>query len=94
MTYCSPCATGLISLDINNGVNIYPNPVKEILLIESKETYHVTIKNSIGKIVKKTQINAGTNTISLKELHSGMHFIVGFNSSTRFVEKVIVKEID
>jgi len=91
-TYCSPCATGIISLEINNGVNIYPNPVRETLIIQAKETYHLTIKNSEGKIVKKTKINVGINTISLEELPSGMYFIVGFNSSTRFAEKVIVKE--
>lgn len=93
-TYCSPCATGIISLEINNGVNIYPNPVRETLIIQAKETYHLTINNSEGKIVKKTKINIGINTISLEELPSGMYFIVGFNSLTRFAEKVIVKEID
>jgi len=91
-SYCSPCATGINSLAINNDVNIYPNPVKEKLIIEAKETYRLTIKNSEGKIVKKSKINAGLNTISLRELPSGMYFITGFNSSTRFAEKVIVKE--
>lgn len=91
-TYCSPCATGIHNFEFNSSVNIYPNPVKEKLIIEAKETYHLTINNSLGKIVKKTKIYAGINTISLEELPSGVYFIVGFNSSTRFAEKVIIKE--
>jgi hypothetical protein len=91
-TYCSPCATGMHNLEFNSSVNIYPNPVKEKLIIKAKETYHLTVNNSLGKIVKKTKINAGINTISLEELPSGVYFIVGFNSSTRFAKKVIIKE--
>jgi len=91
-TYCTPCSNGIDDLKLNNGVIVYPNPVKGKLMIEVKETYGLSIKNIEGKIVKKTKIYAGLNTISLEEIPSGIYFVEGFNSSTKFVKKVFIKE--
>ena len=90
-SYCSPCLTSTNSLKENNRVIVYPNPVKEILMIDSKEKYNITIKNITGKLVVQSEINTGLNSISFLGIPSGMYIIEGFNHSSRFIEKVIVK---
>ena len=57
----------------------------------SKEEYNLTIKTITGKLVMKSEINTGLNSISFLGIPSGMYIIEGFNHSSRFVEKVIVK---
>ena len=61
-------------------------------MIDSKEKYNLTIKNITGKLVMKSEINTGLNSISFLGIPSGMSIIEGFNHSSRFVEKVIVKK--
>ena len=89
-TYCAPCLTSIISFKENNSVIVYPNPLKEILMIDSKEKYNLTIKNITGKLLKNTKINPGLNTILIGEIPPGMYIIEGFNHSSRFIKKVIV----
>ena len=91
-TYCSPCLTTISDLNLDNSVIVYPNPVEEQLMINSKEKYNITIKNITGKLVKSTKINAGLNMISLKEMSPGVYFIEGFNTSSKFFKRVIVKD--
>jgi arylsulfatase A-like enzyme len=91
-TYCAPCSVGIDDLNLRNGIKIFPNPLTDKMIIEVNQDYQITIKNSVGNIVKESKINSGINTISLDNLPSGMYFIEGINTSSKFVKKVIISK--
>lgn len=76
-----------------NDMNIYPNPTKDIVMVELYEhnaTALVDIKNSLGQTVISKTINKGINTIELKDLASGLYFIhIELENKKQFIEKLI-----
>ena len=90
-TYCSPCQTGINNLKIDEEVYVYPNPAKEFITIEVKETYEVTITNLKGQIMQTFKVKTGTNSIILDDYVKGIYLLEGFNSTSKFVKKISVR---
>jgi hypothetical protein len=71
--------TGKSEKEIEQNVfKIYPNPALDILNIEisaSSGVYPAEIMNTSGKILKITRLIAGTNTIQISNLPSGLYLI-------------------
>jgi hypothetical protein len=68
-------AVGVESTRSEN-VNIYPNPINEILNISSdKNIQKVVIYNSIGQIVLTTQESANVAKINIAELTNGLYTV-------------------
>jgi len=84
--------TGENEINVNNSVQIYPNPFTETAYVSfstsQTEKVSVNVYNSIGKLVytlKNKDYSAGTHTISIdgSELNNGMYFVnlkIGENS--------------
>ena len=71
-----------------NDMNIYPNPVKDILTIENIENSKIMIYDISGKTVYLKQTNTNVEKIDLSELNRGIYFITISNN-----DKVITKKI-
>ncbi len=78
--------TNTLGADQNftENINIYPNPVFDILLF-SKELEKVEVYNVYGQIVISTILNA--NSISVENLANGIYFIRSGNINKKFVVK-------
>ena len=77
-TYFSDCIEILISdvVDLQeDGFNFYPNPVFEILTIESEQQGKVQILTSLGHVVRDIDISEGRQEISISEVPSGIYAI-------------------
>jgi hypothetical protein len=72
--------------DILRGVNIYPNPVNNVLFIENAEGKTVEIINILGQIIKSFSPNNNQFPIAINELNSGIYFIKINNELIRFVK--------
>ncbi len=74
--------------------NVYPNPVKENLIIylPFSEKVKVKILNKIGEILKQTIIEKNTNNITLENFKKGVYFIHLINTKNELIVKKIFKD--
>lgn len=73
--------------------SIYPNPATNYFNVKAPEgNYLVSISNSIGSIVKSTEINSN-GKIEISDLNSGLYFVTIENLRTnqKEVHKLMVK---
>lgn len=61
--------------NVQPSLNIYPNPVKDILNVTSTEKCTIEIRNSLGKLIQHVQVAVGTTSVSVEKLPAGMYFI-------------------
>lgn len=73
---------------------IYPNPVTEILTLETQNCTNCIAKlyNTTGKLLKTNNLNLSQNTINVKGFKTGLYFIVvadeyGNKQTQKFVKK-------
>jgi len=90
-TYSEDCiALGLDDVLLAKSITLYPNPVSEILTIDSKiPLTKVEIYSLLGQKVK--DINSGFNSISLYNLSKGI-YIVRLQSENGFATKKLIKQ--
>jgi hypothetical protein len=75
------------------GVNIYPNPAKNILYIDSpaSEILQATLFNSTGQqVLSGLQIQNGRNTLSLSDLPAGCYYLRLQGQNGQQTAKIIV----
>ncbi|MCK5401046.1 MAG: T9SS type A sorting domain-containing protein [Flavobacteriaceae bacterium] len=90
-TYSEDCA----SLSLNDeflakSITFYPNPVSDILIIDSKiPLTKVEVYNILGQKVK--EINSGFNSIPMDNLSNGI-YIVRLQSEKGFATKKLIKK--
>ncbi|MGK0413257.1 MAG: endo-1,3(4)-beta-glucanase, partial [Polaribacter sp.] len=84
-------ALSVASNDLNNSIVVYPNPVKNNLLISSKtaKITKVQIYSVVGKLVKQKTENL--NSIHVEDLSNGLYLIKIYTSNT-FITKKFLKE--
>ena len=70
-----------------NATEVYPNPVKDILHIQTKIKANFSLINAEGKLVASKMIN-GNGEINVSHLPAGLYYLK--NNSTGETEKVIV----
>ena len=85
-----PDGLGVNEVALNNTVSVYPNPVKDILNISSKELIsNVQVYNVSGQqILIEKAINTITK-IDLSSLSSGVYFVKTSSSNASKTIKVI-----
>jgi hypothetical protein len=92
-TSFSDCQTACNNVSVNdadlNSFNIYPNPVTNVLNINSgKEIIKVEITDILGKIIISE--NNPTNRINVEKLQSGLYSIkIIFKDESSIVQKII-----
>ena len=79
----------VVSINENNEVSfvLYPNPVENIIAIESVKDAVVKIYSMAGQVVSQQSIIQGTNTIDVSELVSGIYFINIDGTIVKIVKK-------
>lgn len=67
----------IVTVDVNNTISIYPNPVKDHLEINSPGTtiQEISIFNAVGILMQKKSLHAQTGTIYLTDYPKGIYFI-------------------
>ena len=90
--YSEDCGYSL-SIDdelLAQGLNLYPNPVSDILTIDSEiPLTKVEVYSMLGKMVK--EIDSGFNSISTDNLSNGVYF-VRIHSENGLITKKLIKK--
>lgn len=73
-------ATSANELAKKKGINIYPSPVDDILVIDmpaikDPTLYHTTISDVMGRVILSSELSVGKNTIDVSTLVSGMYIV-------------------
>ena len=76
------------------GINVYPNPVTDFLIIENNtsETLTLNIFDVTGKLIVNTSINKIKETIDLSQLAKGAYFVEILNTTNRVSKTNIIKQ--
>lgn len=85
-------AVGINELSNNHTVNIYPNPAKDKLTVQSSEFINgenIKITNLLGEIVLSEVITATVQTININNLNNGIYFVSVVNNKFTFSTKLI-----
>lgn len=78
------CVSGL-SNDLENKIEVFPNPTKDILFIKGKNIQNIQIASASGQIIlETTQLQ-----FDLSALSSGIYFITVKNEKGLIVQKII-----
>jgi len=72
--YCENIVSSIEHID-KPTINIYPNPVSDILHIESSGNNEIIIFNTFGQIVKRFGIHKETSHLNVSELTPGIYFV-------------------
>ena len=87
-TIVTPPSSILNSGDIS--ILMYPNPVVDIINIQTEESFEYSILNTLGLKVSSGKISKGENQIKLDEKFSkGTYFIQFTNNSNAFIKSFI-----
>lgn len=90
----NPCSTGFSDLDIAFPVKLYPNPVRDVLIIKINNTVFrngslpITISDATGRTVVAQRKSSSGNevTLNISNLDPGMYVISVNNSVSRFIK--------
>ncbi|MDO8999424.1 MAG: serine hydrolase [Bacteroidota bacterium] len=84
------CTSNSINeLDLNQKINIYPNPVKDIITIKSDiQIKSVLITNCLGQTF---DVKLNNDKLDISQLQKGLYFItITSLANTSFVKKIII----
>ncbi|MFC2096356.1 cadherin domain-containing protein [Bacteroidota bacterium] len=76
--------TSVGPIALNSKINVYPNPVTDILFITTPEYYTVEIYSVIGEKIYSTK----ENQIDLSALNAGVYFAVIKNDSGKSLKSI------
>ena len=78
-TVVSDCVTmSNLSIDDYNfdtQVKLFPNPVKDILQISTELNITIAVYNLLGKLVHKTELNAGEHQLNMSAYEQGIYLL-------------------
>jgi hypothetical protein len=69
-----PCM-GISGTNGSAGLNLYPNPASDLIILETSENGQVEIMNELGQIVDKRQISADKTQLDVSHLSSGLYLV-------------------
>jgi parallel beta-helix repeat protein len=80
---------GINSMADDSGIQLFPNPTKEIITITGIGNSEIRISNAQGQILKKIPAAKSSERIDVKSLAKGIYFVQIANSKGVFVKKLI-----
>ena len=88
-SFTENCSLSLEEFDTSFNLNIYPNPVERLLIIQSTATINsLELYDVNGKILIKTN---NTKSLDLSSLSQGVYFITIITNHTSTTKKIIKK---
>jgi len=85
--------TGISDFDFNNEIKIYPNPVKNKLIVqfENFKNFEIKLVNVLGKEIYNQKISNEKTEINLSEYSKGIYFLIVDTEEGIFRKKIFVQ---
>lgn len=81
------CTYEVVEDNKDSEISIYPNPVKDIVVIEGVEAFEVHVFNSLGQLIKETK----ENILDLSDQEAGTYIIKVITPSGTITKQIIKK---
>lgn len=75
--------------ELSQSFSFYPNPVNDVLILNSDKVLTIQIMNALGSIVKETRLVQGANQLDASTWSNGVYFIRVSNGENFSVQKFI-----
>jgi len=86
---CAEQVNAVPSIALDKTVSFYPNPIRDVLNIETPKTGLVKIFDQNGKTLRILDIESGQNQIQLQDFPKGIYFLLIENEEGVFHHKLI-----
>ncbi len=73
-----------------NGVNIYPNPAKDVLTIKAENISNIAIFNSVGQRVFAEDVNANEYIVNISGFEAGIYMVKIMTNSGEVTKRISV----
>ena len=61
--------------ELNNSFVIYPNPVKDLVMIQGNDINSVSVYNSVGVLVERIDVRSNEVEINMNDYNTGIYFV-------------------
>ncbi|MBR5604128.1 MAG: T9SS type A sorting domain-containing protein, partial [Bacteroidales bacterium] len=61
--------------ELNNSFVIYPNPVKDIVMIQGNSINEISVYNSVGVLVERIEVAGNEVEINMNDYNTGIYFV-------------------
>ena len=85
--YCSPAG---VEETIEQNVEVYPNPAKDVLTVKAENLSNVTVYNMMGQMVLSQDVDAEELTINTNDFESGIYMIRVVANGNEVTRKISV----
>jgi hypothetical protein len=74
---CVDCTTGIDETNIDNKINVFPNPVTDYLNVKFEDIYPVkiTVYKTVGETLLAQRQITGNTQINVSEYQTGVYFL-------------------
>lgn len=84
-------SVGINQHNLNTTFDVYPNPNNGKFTIKGNHGINLTLKNSLGQIVKRIQLTSNNlYAISVENLSAGVYFIQNEKDTSQTMKKIVV----
>ena len=84
-------SVGINQHNLNTTFDVYPNPNNGKFTIKGNHGINLTLKNSLGQIVKSIQLTSNNlYAISVENLSAGVYFIQNEKDTSQTMKKIVV----
>jgi len=77
----------IFSKETNPSISIFPNPSRDFITINNKETEEAAIMSSSGQMMKKFRIVHGSVTVNISDLAPGIYIIKAGDEVMKFAKQ-------
>ncbi len=84
----NPCL-GITAIEKTHTIRMFPNPVRDLLIIDSEQSAHIVITDLSGKTLIEKDIAAGRSEISTNGLPAGVYLVNSAVGSEQLKAKLI-----
>lgn len=77
-------------MDADQGIKIYPNPVVDVLTIETDQISQYAIYDLHGKCIQEGSIDSGLNTVQTEKLINGSYILKVISDTNIYTQKFVV----
>ncbi|MBO4574752.1 MAG: C10 family peptidase [Bacteroidales bacterium] len=85
-------STDGINENLENAIDIYPNPVKDAMIVKAENISGVTVYNALGQKVCEKSVDASEVTINFQSLDSGIYLVKVVADGNEVTRKVSVQK--
>ncbi len=75
-----------------NNIRVFPNPAKDKLFFNLKETCIISVYNILGELVKQKELSENNSGLNISDLNNGSYILKVQNKDIQVFKKIIIKK--